>query len=55
MTLLLCDGIGGGGIGTGKSGIVPTDEVVEGLDDWVMGEVIIGDESSSSSRRIPLP
>ena len=39
---------GGGGIGTGKSGIVPTDEMVDGRDDWVIGEVTEGDVTSSS-------
>ncbi len=33
-----------GGMGTGKSGIVPTDEIVDGLDDID----ITGDEISSS-------
>jgi hypothetical protein len=34
----------GGGIGTGKSGIVPTDDIVDGLDDID----ITGDVASSA-------
>jgi hypothetical protein len=45
----------GGGIGTGISGMVPTDDTVEGLDDCVIGDVIMGDASSSSSNLIPRP
>jgi len=39
----------GGGIGTGNSGMVPTDEIVEGRDDIdIIGEVTSGDATSSS-------
>lgn len=45
----------GGGIGTGNSGIVPTDDIVEGLDDMdIIGEVISEDKGSSSGI-LPLP
>ncbi len=38
----------GGGIGTGKSGIDPTDDIVECLEDIdIIGEVTSGDEASS--------
>ena len=49
MLLRAGDGVTGVDVGNGKSGIVPTEETVDGLDVEVCGDVTFGEYTSSSA------